>query len=116
MRIIRLHKRPTPDLGTAERCVKRLPESSTGTGNSKPNSALVELVRAFREKGGQLPPVGFFASLKHAVFLRTCLNLFRDRHQIINTQLGHYPVHVLVAAALLFRRVPEDEEEGGRGR
>src|SRR6266853_1597284 len=34
MRIIRLHKRPTPDLGTAERCVKRLPESSTGTGNA----------------------------------------------------------------------------------
>jgi hypothetical protein len=24
---------------------------------------------------------------------------------------GHYPVHVLVSAALLFRRVPEDEEE-----
>jgi len=35
MRIIRLHKRPTPELGTAEGCVKGLLESSTGRDNCK---------------------------------------------------------------------------------
>src|SRR5260370_31938749 len=35
MRIIRLHKRPTPELGTAEGCVKGLLESSTGQDNCK---------------------------------------------------------------------------------
>jgi hypothetical protein len=35
MRIIRLHKRPTPELGTAEGCVKGLLESSTGQDNYK---------------------------------------------------------------------------------
>jgi hypothetical protein len=35
MRIIRLHKRPTPELRTAEGCVKGLLESSTGQENGK---------------------------------------------------------------------------------
>jgi hypothetical protein len=35
MRIIRLHKRPTPELGTAEGCVKGLLEFSTGQDNCK---------------------------------------------------------------------------------